>query len=519
MTPEATAIQLLFHIQNKQGKRVPFRLNHAQTFLDNTETNRILIAKARQHGFSSYALARNAIKCLGVEGTRAVVMSHEKEATQRLLDKVQYYFKWMNGPKPKLGRNSRNELTFDKTDSTFYIGTAGARAFGRGDTITDLHCSEYAWWEDTEVHKGGVFEAVPITGRIVIESTGNGRNNDFYRKWKSSDDYARLFYPWFAGTEYEIHDAAKWKPDIPSFNGYLLELQAKHKLSDAKMKWYTWKLKDKEENIRVMQQEYPSTPDECFQASGGALFPNVEATDSVDWQPVKHEGYYVNCLVNHPKPGWTYVIGVDPSGGTGNDDAAIVIFATQTGEQVLEFTNKYISPPQLTTLLLSLANKYNNAFIVPEANNHGITVVDMLKAKYNKSLIFKRKFETTSSPPLYGWMNSKQTKHALIGMMQEDLPSVTIYGKGTQAELSAFEETSSGRMEGESDNLVIACGLALLGLKKFMHLRGSHIPLPVAAPKPKPNYMTFTLDDVLKNIRQRSVSSSYFHRRRGRAHD
>jgi hypothetical protein len=512
MTPEATAIELLFHIQSKQGKKVPFRLNPAQKFLDKEPALRILIAKARQFGFSSYELARKAIKCLGVEGTRAVVMSHEREATQRLLDKVQYYFKHINGPKPKLGRNSRNELTFDKTDSTFYIGTAGARAFGRGDTITDLHCSEYAWWEETDVHKGGVFEAVPITGRIVIESTGNGRNNDFYRKWRVSD-YVRLFYPWYAGYEYEIHSERKWQPDIPRYNGYLLDLRDRYKLSDAKMEWYCWKFKDKEENLRIMQQEYPSDPEECFQASGGALFPSVECRESSLWGTAKIDGYYINLLKGHPKPNWTYILGADPSGGTGNDDAAIVGFAAQTGEQVLEFNSNTLPPVAFAEFLISLAGKYNNAFIVPEANNHGITVVEILKEKYNRSLIFKRKLATTSSPPQYGWMNTNLSKHALIGMMQEELEEVVIYGKTTQAELSSFEETPEGKMEGSSDNLVIACGLALLGLKKFIHLKGNHIPLPPPPPKARPNYMTYTLDEILDNIGNRQ-KRGFFNQRR-----
>ena len=188
LSNEARAMQQLFHIQNKEGVKVPFILTPAQQFLDEEETNRIIIAKARQKGFSSGIKGKFTIRCLGKDGTHAVIMSHEAGATQRHMDQVQYLLKHMKGPKPVFGRNSRGELYFPKTESTFYIGTAGSKAFGRGDWITDLHCSEYAWWEDAIKHQAGVFQAVPRSGRIVLESTGNGRNNDFYYIWKHADD-------------------------------------------------------------------------------------------------------------------------------------------------------------------------------------------------------------------------------------------------------------------------------------------------------------------------------------------
>lgn len=500
MTPEAKAVSMLFYIQDKQGKKVPFRPNHAQLFLDASPNNRILIAKARQKGFSAFGLAKQTIRCLGHSGTRAVIISHEANATQRLLDRVRYYLKHMNGPQPIYGRNSRNELTFDKTDSTFYIGTAGAKAFGRGDTITDLHCSEYAWWDVAESHHAGVFQAVPITGRIIIESTGNGRNNDFYTMWTKADEmgYERMFYPWFADSEYELHKEYKWKPSIPHLVGYLKDLRDKHKLSDSKMEWFEWKLKELRENLNLMNQEYPSEPEDCFQATGGALF-DAKLSQSNLWISTKEETYYCNTLQPHPIPGFHYVLGADASGGTGNDDAAIVMLCCETGEQVFELHNNTITPVHFTELCISIANRFNKAYIIPESNNHGVTVVEVLKAKYDRTKVYKHKLATASTPAKYGWQNTRVSKHALVGNMQEDMKEVTFYGASTVAELNQFEETESGRMEGKSDNLVIATGLAMLGLKKFDYLRDNHLK-PPEPPKPKPNYMVTNLDDILSRI-------------------
>lgn len=511
LSNEAKAIQTLFNIQNKEGIKVPFDFNGAQQFLDkhdnpNNHLN-IIIAKARQKGFSSGILAKFTVRCLGREGTHAVVISHEAEATQRLLDKVHYYLKHIKGPPPEFGHNSRGEISFSIRDSTYYVGTAGARAFGRGDWITDLHCSEYAWWEHPEKHTSGLFNAVPYSGRIYLESTGNGRNNDFYYVWDHAEamGYLPLFYPWFADNEYELDLAphiVQWKPDCPRHNGYLLEMRHKYNLNDRKMSWYEWKLKQQREDLKTMQQEYPNIPEECFQATSGAIFDEVNLNVILEWQSVNYQGYYVYKRIDHPQPNLHYVEGGDPSGGTGHDDAALTIFCCETGEQVFELYYNTINPIQFGSILCDLGRLYNLAFLVCESNNHGAAVIPYLKENYPRDRIYKRKFATKTSPAVYGWNNSDTTKHALIGLMQGDLDQVTLYGMQTVKALKGFEETEDKKMEGKDDHLVIATGLAMLGLKKFEYLRGAHIPKPIIE-KPKPNYMTYTLDEVLENIAKR----------------
>jgi hypothetical protein len=515
LSKEAQVIERLFYIQNKEGQKVPFILNKAQRFLDEHDNafdkTRLIIAKARQKGFSSVIIGKFAVRCLGKEGTHAVIMSHEAQATQRLLDRAQFCFKHMRGAKPNYGRNSRNELYFPKLESTYYIGTAGARAFGRGDWITDLHCSEYAWWEDPLRHSAGLFQAVPLNGRIYIESTGNGQDNDFYYMWKHADEigYERLFYPWYADSEYEIDPLSAdgvWRPDLPRYNAYLLDVRHRHNLSDRKMAWYELKLKEMHENLPMMQQEYPTTPEECFQATGGRVFGDLQLTESLDWRPTRLDAYHCNSLSTHPRPGYHYVVGADPAGGTGHDDSAMVVFCCETWEQTLEFFNNRINPVEFARLLARTGAMYNQAYIVSEANNHGLAVLGWLRENYDKALLYKHKLGTANAQPKYGWQNTKTTKHMLVGTMQEHLGELTLYGKQTVAELEGFREVEEGKMEGKSDNLVIATGLALLGLLKQAHLRGGHLPKLEQA-RPKRDYRVITFEEIIDSIRRKRVRS------------
>lgn len=508
LSNEALAIQSLFYLQSKAGKKVRFIFNTAQQMLDSVDNpsgrTRVIIAKARQKGFSTGVLAKFAIRCLGVEGTHAVVISHETNATQRLLDRVDYFLKYITGPKPTFGFNSRKEMSFPVRDATYFIGTAGSRTFGRGDWVTDLHCSEFAWWESSVDHLGGLFQAVPYEGRIYIESTGNGRNNDFYYVWENAESmgYTRLFFPWHADDEY-ILPVSSWKPDFPLYNDLLLDTQRKHSLSDQAMAWYEMKLKELRGNLRMMQQEYPTTPEECFQATGGTIFEYVKLQPNPLWKSSYHNGYYLYKLEDHPKSTLHYVLGADPSGGTGHDNAGLVIFCIETGEQVLEFSNNTANPIQFGNLIGTLGKQYNSAFVVCESNNHGAAVIPFIKENYPRDRIYKRKFATKLTPAIYGWHNNETNKHALIGVMQESLDQLVLYGSQTVKELKSYEENAEGKMMAPNDDLVIATGLAMIGLRRFDYLRQDFwMPKPEAI-YVKPNYMTYSLEEVLDNIAKR----------------
>ena len=148
MTPEAIIIESMFRLVDKDGNDIDFKLNSTQKKLDDNLTGRDIIPKARQEGISTYFLARYTAAALMKRNVKAVIISHESESTQRLLSRCHYFLENIRGPAPVIGRSGINIITFPKTDSMIYIGTAGSKKFGRGDTITHCHCSEYAFWSE-----------------------------------------------------------------------------------------------------------------------------------------------------------------------------------------------------------------------------------------------------------------------------------------------------------------------------------------------------------------------------------
>ena len=162
-------IEQLLCIDNKSGVVVPFKFNKLQRYFQTHKSSRNIILKSRQMGCSSCILADMFMDCITIPHTQCAVVSHETRSTQRLLDRVQFFYDTMEDPKPELGAESRSEKTFPTFHSSIYIGTAGARAFGHGDTIRKALLSELSLYEDAEKILNGVEDAVPFTGELTIE--------------------------------------------------------------------------------------------------------------------------------------------------------------------------------------------------------------------------------------------------------------------------------------------------------------------------------------------------------------
>jgi len=234
-------------IINKNTDVQSFTLNKPQKHFLEHMGHKNIILKARQMGFSSVILGYLTIRFLLKRNERLVVVSHESGATQKLMDRVKFFIEsYEKGNKIKLPTkyNSRSEIVNEDTNSTIYIGTAGSKSFGRGDTITALHLSEFAFYSNPEEMLAGVLQALTPEGVLFIESTANGFN--FYKTlWDEAEDrgFSRHFYN------------SDWLYT--------------HEFIENK----------KKELGRLFEQEYPTTPEEAFLTSGDMYFNG----DSLKW--------------------------------------------------------------------------------------------------------------------------------------------------------------------------------------------------------------------------------------------
>lgn len=286
-------VKKLFKIRDKRRQVVQYAPNPAQALWRSKRTRRNLIVKARQKGLSKEIDADQLAECL-IRPTNAVVVSHEKEATKRLFAAVRFYVETMAVP-PATRIDSRSELTFPKRGSSYWIGTAGQRAFGRGDTIHRAHLSEAAYYSDFERIVTGISEAAEY-GQIDIETTPNGREAvyDLWQKAKAGrSSFTNIFVPWYIDDEYSadsmlqrekdglsasvqemfaIPDAQfEWAPDERELAGRVLK-EYGIILTVGQIKWRRYKIWDRGE---LFWQEYPEDDVSCFLQSGRSVFSRI----------------------------------------------------------------------------------------------------------------------------------------------------------------------------------------------------------------------------------------------------
>jgi hypothetical protein len=474
-SPYRTVIEAMFRIVDKKGAAVDFRLTDVQAELDAGWSRRNIIPKARQTKVSSYVIARYTAKCLAEQNRTCVIISHETEATQRLLGRANYILSNLKGGvKPDLGRSNRNEIFFKKTNSTFYIGTAGARAFGHGDTITDLHLSEPSRYTDPERVVQGVMPAAEA-GEVTAESTGNGMGNWFHRQCVRAREgigFKLFFFSWTRAPEYALPFATE--EDRAAFASSLRDDWLEPQLfADGvtleQLQWRRERLNiDFEGDLRTFQEAYPYSFDECFQSTGYGFFRRVTFSEE-GWH---RESALLHILGDHPKPGLSYVIGGDPAGGVGKDNSVLEVFCLDTSEQVAEWASSLIEPPEFADAAAALGRRFNNAYINIERNNHGGTTLARLTQCYPLELIHRGSRGELSPQAIlshlshFGTATTASSRGLILGTARRLLSSeFTIHSPLLKSELSTFVEKDDGKIEADAgclDDRVMATAMALI---------------------------------------------------------
>jgi len=261
---------------------VKIKLNAAQIYLHDrleemlarTGKVRALILKGRQQGASTYVGLRYYHKTSRNQAVNTFIITHKADATENLFAMTgRFHENTDERLRSPTRTSSQTGIEFEGLDSNYRVATAGTKTSGRSYTITLFHGSEYAFWLNPEDIKKGALQAVPdLPGtEVILESTANGMNNDFYRMCtnarKGIGEFELIFIPWFWQEEYRTDP-----PDDFELTDKEKEIKKTHGLNDAQIFWRRRKIENDFSNKESdFMQEYPCTPEEAFQASDDTL--------------------------------------------------------------------------------------------------------------------------------------------------------------------------------------------------------------------------------------------------------
>jgi hypothetical protein len=386
-------------IEDRNGKEMLFEYNTAQDILSGRLTGRDLVVKAGQMGITTYfLLARGFKRVLTEDNVTAVVVAHEEFLTQRLLKRVDSAYRRLPLPdhlKPKMHHDSAYEKSFPARNSVFYIGTAGAKTFGRGEPIHIFIGSEVAFWPDAEKIITPTEQRVPIDGEMYLESTPNGQGSDrvpnkFYEMVQEAvgghSIWNLITLEWWLEPSYQLPRGHKFAVKLGiggdlSYSideiGIITKAGWTDQEAEDRIRWRRWKI----QSIKAkFWQEFYEDIVSCFLSTGEPFYyqdPHLHKKVIAD---CRDPNTYFKAAKIWYEPDFgdgklpVYFISVDPGQGKITRSVATVWrldlddFGTIRHEASL---SGFFPPETFAPMVMELGEYYGNAQIAAERNGHG----------------------------------------------------------------------------------------------------------------------------------------------------
>lgn len=266
----------LYFVEDKNGKCVRFKMTPEQLDYFDGMHDRNVILKARQLGFTTEVCIIQLDLALFHHKHCALIAHTLPDAERLFRNKTKYaYDRLTDDVKQanKVTKETTSEIVFKKG------GSVTVSTSFRGGTLYSLHVSEFGKICAKHPDKAkeivtGAFEAVPLGGRITLESTAEGRSGYFYQYCQDAEklklqgktlnplEWKFFFFSWWKNSKYQI-PATEISERLRE---YFSDLKVKHNIhtTPEQQSWYASKEKTLGDDIK---REYPSIPEEAFQQS------------------------------------------------------------------------------------------------------------------------------------------------------------------------------------------------------------------------------------------------------------
>lgn len=509
-------IEVAFYIVDKKRDTVPFFLNEVQRdFVDKLETlgtkKPYFILKGRQQGFTSVITAIQLSFAIVRKNFSGFTMADRSDNTMAIFnDKARVvYDRLPDELKPSEKFNSRNELFFDKLNSSWRIATATDQV-GRSRTLNFVHFSEVAFYECSLADlQAGIGEAITSGAIQVYETTANGFN-EAKDLWDSGSCH-KLFYEWWRSPEYRSDEYQYLETSDP----WLIERKKVLEERGCDKDQITWYCKKYASYLdkNTIKQEYPITPTEAFISSGDCVF-DLEAINNqlarvsglqplkkgkfvyrksattiknasgdivdVEWKidDIKFEESRDGYISIHEEPRvkrdertnaviakCPYVIGGDTA-GKGADYFAAKVIDNINGRTVATLHKQRMDEDVYAEQLYCLGKYYNDALIGVETNYSRHPVRTLQRFGYTNMFRRQRVDKVTDTvEDVFGFETTVRTKPIIIGelveLMRED-PTIEVDVE-TLKEMTTFVKKDNGKQEaidGSHDDLVMSKAIA-----------------------------------------------------------
>jgi len=267
----------LYKIIDDTGKEVDFSPNEEQTSLVDNLWYWNIILKARQLGFTTLLCVMALDQCLFNKNFSAGIVAHALDDASKIFrNKIRWPYEHL----PRALRDAVPSIKMSGSEIVLANGSSiGVGTSMRSGTLQWLHVSEFGkickkYPEKAREIVTGSFETLAAGQQLFVESTAEGAYGYFHdycmaalRRQHGNESLTQLdfklhFFPWWKKPSYTLDPEGVIIP--AEFKRYFDVLEGRGiELSPGQRAWY---VKKAEILKGDMKREYPSFPEEAFEA-------------------------------------------------------------------------------------------------------------------------------------------------------------------------------------------------------------------------------------------------------------
>jgi hypothetical protein len=427
----------------------------------------MIFLKARRVGLSTLATGLAQAHCIAHPGALARCIAQNAEVAAANFAMACGFREDCKELYPGAPKPTKKTLIWphsDGPDSTFTHHTAATVHGQRGLTTSFIHMTEAAFYPYE-----GAFTSLMNTlssdrnNAALIETTANGMEGPgeaYYQAWEAAvagdNEFLPIFLPWWDDPAYQLPEEFALDAPRDEYEKFLMT-GVKHwktgkrvKIGKSQIAWFRETLSAKcEAVIERWRQEYPSTPEEAFVATGNPAF-TIEEMQFAEAAVVRIPPFQGRCsltsdqrhgelqkgtdgplvIYETPQPGHHYFIGVDSARGEEStlapgDYAAMVCWNAETGDLAARYMSR-VSPEELSLVAAALGYYFNNAMLNVELNNIGYVTMRELRDRlhYPNQYIWRGRddrVDRSKTGTAYGFETSDRYRRMMFSMFRNSL--------------------------------------------------------------------------------------------------
>jgi hypothetical protein len=525
-------IPAFLKIRDKNANLIGFKFNRAQLHallkLEEIKSRnrpvRIIFLKARQLGISTWTEGVVFTDTVTTPLKNSLIIAHEDSASQNLYQMYKTFYE--NLPPdltPMTKYSNSQEMLFENptTDVNEKRGNPGLQSkvrvasarnvnTARSMTIHNLHASEVAFWQDAKTLMTGLLQTMPDSPNtmVIIESTANGVGGWFYDTWmqavRGENDFIPIFLPWYLDEAYTMSfDTEEEREDfISQVNSVIISKEGKEihtevweivqdartnwgiEITYEQLNWRKYAIRNKCNNdIEKFHQEYPSTPEEAFIASGRPRFDigslrqylkkciagergYLEWNNDKSVRFIKDPKGYIEVW-KHPEKDRFYHVGADVAEGLVNGDYSVGIVGSDDFD-IHAMWHGHIDPDLFGEELVKLATYYNDGYLGVESNNHGLTTLKAIQRLEYWNIYYQKTYDKIADKikQSMGWKTTNRTKPLMIDKLAEFIREKWLGIKSKELVMECLtyvidDKGATNAQEGCYDDRVMALAILL----------------------------------------------------------